>query len=258
LGRAFLIKRRRRISGMKNTGGFLALFLPAAFLVIGLLACGGGGGGDGGSSNAAPVANAGLDQSVAVCATVALDGGASADEDGDALTYGWSLSIRPEGSMAALSGSDTAVPTLVPDVDGAYTVSLVVNDGTVDGNADTVTVTAAYSSSVSFSSSIQPVFDSSCISCHVSAGLAFFLPLTSDQAYNNLVYQPAGVTEPAEGFSSDYLVKRCDSTNSALYQRVSGVGLAGTEDIMPLGGTALTTAETQGIQTWIDEGAPNN
>ena len=51
-----------------------------------LAACGGGGSG---SPNAAPAANAGPAQSLLVGTPIALDGSASADSDGDALSYSW-------------------------------------------------------------------------------------------------------------------------------------------------------------------------
>ena len=57
-------------------------------------------------ANRAPVANAGSAQSVAAGATVALDGNASSDPDGDALSFAWTLTSKPSGSGAALAGRD--------------------------------------------------------------------------------------------------------------------------------------------------------
>jgi len=94
-------------------------------------------------ANAAPVANAGLDQSVTVGTVVTLDGSASTDANGDALRYQWTLSSVPAGSGASLSGPTAVKPTFTPDVVGVYVASLVVNDGKVNSVADTVTVTAA-------------------------------------------------------------------------------------------------------------------
>ncbi len=127
--------------------------LLASFLYV-LTACGGGGGGDssppptGGTPNAAPVANAGTDQSVAPGGLVTLNGGASSDANGDALTYSWSLVSRPAGSAAALIGPTTARPTFTADVAGTYTLSLVVNDGKVSSPAATVAVTATAAANV--------------------------------------------------------------------------------------------------------------
>ncbi|MBK6427421.1 MAG: hypothetical protein IPF82_14820 [Blastocatellia bacterium] len=61
--------------------------------------------------------------------------------DGDALTYGWTLTVKPAHSKATLSGAATAHPTFYADKPGTYVITLVVNDGTVSNSPDTVTVT---------------------------------------------------------------------------------------------------------------------
>jgi uncharacterized protein involved in type VI secretion and phage assembly len=94
-------------------------------------------------SNAAPVANAGVAQSVVTGTRVTLDGSASSDANGDALTYNWSLT-SPTGSMAVLfSSSTSARPTFTADVAGTYVASLTVNDGQVSSNTATVSITAS-------------------------------------------------------------------------------------------------------------------
>jgi predicted aspartyl protease len=120
-------------------------------LVITLAACGGSSSSSNPVSEPAenrnPISNAGTDQNVATGTVVALTGAASTDADGDALTYQWSLTSIPTSSSALLSDSTTAAPTFTVDVDGSYTAELVVNDGTVDSNADSVVVTAATANS---------------------------------------------------------------------------------------------------------------
>ncbi len=93
-----------------------------------------------GTGNRAPIANAGVAQSVVTGATVALDGGASSDPDGDALTYSWSLQ-RPAGSVATLAGATTSKPGFTADVAGSYVATLTVSDGKVTASAS-ITVTA--------------------------------------------------------------------------------------------------------------------
>ena len=92
--------------------------------------------------NAAPVANAGNNQTVARTATVTLSGASSTDANSDILTYRWTLTTRPTGSAAALSSATVVSPTFVADLAGVYVATLVVNDGKVDSNVATVAVTA--------------------------------------------------------------------------------------------------------------------
>jgi ethanolamine utilization protein EutQ (cupin superfamily) len=90
--------------------------------------------------NSAPVANAGPDQSVYVGNTVTLDGSGSSDVDGDLLTYQWSLTSVPSGSSAALSDPTAVNPTFAVDLPGTYVAQLIVDDGTVDSDPDTVSI----------------------------------------------------------------------------------------------------------------------
>ena len=94
------------------------------------------------SANVAPVANAGIVQSVAL-GPVTLDGSGSTDANGDTLTYSWTLLARPIGSAAALNDITSAKPTFTADLVGVYVASLVVNDGKVSSTIVTTTVTAS-------------------------------------------------------------------------------------------------------------------
>jgi hypothetical protein len=91
----------------------------------------------------APVAKAGKNQSLALGALVTLDGTASGDANGDALTYAWTLTSKPPGSNAALSSATASKPTFTADVAGTYVFSLVVNDSKVSSNSGTVNITVS-------------------------------------------------------------------------------------------------------------------
>jgi len=90
--------------------------------------------------NSKPVANAGPNQSALVTQTAHLDGSNSTDVDGDTLTYTWQFTDRPTGSAAALSDTHAVKPSFVIDKFGSYTVQLTVNDGHLDSNPSSVTV----------------------------------------------------------------------------------------------------------------------
>ena len=94
-------------------------------------------------ANAAPVANAGVGQSVTAGGVVTLNGSASSDANGDALTYTWALMAKPAGSTATLTGANTAAPSFGADLAGTYVASLSVNDGKISSPASTVSIAAA-------------------------------------------------------------------------------------------------------------------
>ena len=56
------------------------------------------------------------------------------------LTYAWVLTTRPANSSAALNSATAVNPAFVADRAGTYVATLVVNDGTVNSPASTVTI----------------------------------------------------------------------------------------------------------------------
>ncbi len=90
--------------------------------------------------NVKPVANAGDDQSVYVGSLVTLDGSGSSDPDGDQVTYNWAFQSKPQNSSATLNNPTSASPTFTVDKAGTYVVKLIVNDGALNSDPDTVTI----------------------------------------------------------------------------------------------------------------------
>ena len=99
------------------------------------------GDGDGGISvdsvqvtvfNTDPVADAGVDLIRRKGTQVSLDGAASADSDGDFLSFVWT---QTSGPIVSLAGMDTDSPSFTPASVGTYRFRLAVDDG--DGGTDT-------------------------------------------------------------------------------------------------------------------------
>jgi len=143
-----------------------------------------------------PVANAGTD--TIGFGTIILDGSASTNSRNATLTYLWTLTAKPSGSTATITNPTTVNPTIVPDLNGVYTVSLVVNDGVESSSPDTKNmkrITTGYftlGSPTSMVSAMQgtptqiPSYDTSTW-YYGSSTVAFTSASGSVIAYNNLV-----------------------------------------------------------------------
>ncbi len=99
------------------------------------------------SNNSAPMADAGPQQNVSTGAFVTLDGSGSQDADNDPLTYIWTMVSKPAGSTAGLSNNTQVDPSFTADTDGTYVIELVVNDGIVDSEPASVSITASTANS---------------------------------------------------------------------------------------------------------------
>jgi hypothetical protein len=71
---------------------------------------------------------------------VTLNGSQSYDPDGDPITYQWAMTSKPAGSAAVLLNSSSVNPSFVADTHGSYIIQLVVRDGWVSSDPDTVEV----------------------------------------------------------------------------------------------------------------------
>lgn len=86
---------------------------------------------------AAPIAAAGQDVYADAGPLIVLNGSASSDGDGDALTFAWT---QIGGPAVTLVDEQTPYPSFTGDQPGAYTFSLVVSDATATSSPDTVDV----------------------------------------------------------------------------------------------------------------------
>jgi hypothetical protein len=138
--------------------------------------------------NAAPVANAGTNQSV-ILGTVTLDGSASSDANGDAITYKWTLLNKPTNSNAALSSATSAKPTFTADIAGVYVFSLQVNDGKVDSAVTTVSVNAS-------AANVAPVANAGANQSVVLGSVTLDGSASSDANGDTLTYKWALLSKP--------------------------------------------------------------
>ncbi len=91
--------------------------------------------------NSFPVAVAGEDQAVELIGSIVqLDGTQSYDDDGDTLSYEWTITSRPAGSSAALTDVNAATPSFTADANGEYRVELYVFDDWGASEPDTITI----------------------------------------------------------------------------------------------------------------------
>jgi len=204
--------------------------------------------------NTAPTADAGADQSVDTSALVNLSGDGSSDPESDPLTYTWSFSSAPGGSSLTntdISNRTSSNASFTPDVAGTFTLQLVVDDGEFNDSDLMDVVASDPPPTYTFDDDIWPLLQANCDGCHLSGGGSGGFNM--DSGYTDLV-NVSSVDVP----SMDY-IEPSDSANSYLLHKLNNtqgtVGGAGSQ--MPLGGP-LDAGDITMVETWIDEGAPEN
>jgi RHS repeat-associated protein len=189
--------------------------------------------------NQPPVANAGVNQTVALDAMVQLDGSGSSDPNHDPLTFTWSLLSRPEGSAATLSDATASNPTFVADRPGSYVAQLVVHDGTVTSAPHSVTISTLDSAPIANAGPDQNVITGSTV--QLDGGGSFDPDGTPLQFAWSLLSKPA---ESTAALSSPALV------NPALVADRPGVYVA---QLIVGDGSLLSAPDTVSIT--VQDGA---
>ena len=95
-----------------------------------------------------PVANAGIQQFVITNSMVSLDGSKSVSNNGKFLSYRWSFQNIPSSSSAIIFNESSVNASFYADVDGEYSVQLIVNDTQEDSDASVVKIVASKAASV--------------------------------------------------------------------------------------------------------------
>ena len=132
--------------------------------------------------NSAPTANAGANKILHISnGVVELNASASSDSDGDSLTYLWSITSSVNGSNTTLSDANTSTPTFSADLEGVYTLSLVVNDGYASSLVSTVNISLGNSVPIANAGANQVL--------HISNNIvALNASASSDNDGNSLTY----------------------------------------------------------------------
>ncbi|MCR4404508.1 MAG: PKD domain-containing protein [Candidatus Acetothermia bacterium] len=184
-----------------------------------------------------PIADAGPDQTVDVGSIVQLDGSASADPDGDELSYTWSLVSRPAGSAAVLSDPAIVDPTFIADLAGVYIAALTVEDGRGGRASDQVTITALANEPPAADFSYSPELPTTC-------EVVQFVDSSQD---------PDGTIAAWEWDFGD----GADSTDQSPPHRYLEPG-AYTVTLTVTDDRGATGTASEGIEVWLREGDADN
>lgn len=162
--------------------------------------------------NSTPVAAAGTDQSITFLGTIVqLDGDQSYDEDGDSITFLWSMTNKPQDSLAMLSDPTSSSPAFDADQYGEYSIQLVVSDPWVASVPDTVVV--------SFEN-LRPVAQAG-VSQSILVGKMVYLDgsSSSDENLDPLAYSWSIVSKPPNSIAE---LTGPDQAESSLIPDVAG------------------------------------
>ncbi|NVJ49124.1 MAG: hypothetical protein HWE11_01980 [Gammaproteobacteria bacterium] len=122
--------------------------IAVGFLLLSLFGCSNGGNDNSETEStdieaSMPVASISTQAiNVRVGDRVELDGRDSSANNGQALSYQWSLGTVPQNSQVTLSGAESTVSSFTPDVEGTFNIILTVNNGQLDSEETSIAISA--------------------------------------------------------------------------------------------------------------------
>ena len=178
------------------------------------------------ADNQPPVANAGDLQTVAIGATVTLDGSASTDSDGTIQSYEWvhtsTDGVAPTTPITVANGetSTFTAPDAAMDLDLVFTLTVTDDGGATNINTDTntvtITVTAPAGATTPFAVTIPPLGKST-VDNRASVKIDFGRAVTG-LAIGDFTVSNGAVNEidPAAGSGTEYVVTYTPSAAGAV------------------------------------------
>ncbi len=208
---------------------------------------------DEGPVNLAPIAAANDDLTQSADSRVALNGAASSDPNGDAITFEWSFEYTPDGSALttrelpfAPNESAEAVRTeFMPDVLGTYVVKLVVRDAKGLASApDYVIVQVTEPENI-------PVANAGAdITTQVAQNVTLDGSASNDPLGRTLTYNWLLVDKPA---TSSVTLSGADTAAPTLTPDAKGVYVV---NLIVNNGLVSSTADAVSITVTADDSAP--
>jgi hypothetical protein len=156
--------------------------------------------------------------------------------------------VAPLGNTAAI---EAVVDQCVTDLVTLLTTATTTTTTSTTSTTSTTTTTTV-PGVVSFSASVQPIFNNNCTGCHSGPSPSSSLNLSAASSYANLV------NVLSVECTSTERVAPGDSGASYLVHKLLGTGPCYFGVRMPFGGQPLTAGEMQIITDWIDQGAANH
>ncbi len=152
----------------------LIVYICSSLVAVLIAGCGGGSGNQAASTTPTPVTENYIDIAARSAPIVAVRVGEVAtlvDSESYAvstqpMSYSWSFTYKPEGSLAELQDATTASPGFIPDVRGVYMVQLVVSAEGVTSQRAISTVVATIAPERVTGPFHHQGLSSDCESCH--------------------------------------------------------------------------------------------
>ena len=208
-------------------------------------------------ANQPPVANAGDLQTVAIGATVTLDGSGSTDSDGTIQSYEWvhtsTDGVAPTTTITVANGetSTFTAPDAAADLDLVFTLTVTDDGGATNINTDTNTVTITVTAPVvttSFAVTI-PALGKSTVGNRASVGIDFGRAVTGLETGDFSVSNGAvNEIDPAAGSGTTFVVVYTPSTTGAVTLTLAANAVTDGDGNPNLAASATDTAAVAAAQ----------